>query len=680
MKNILLYLLYLLIINNSIQVVPLWNFESSSFNLFANGEYHKYNIIEKQLNEVTIRLERKIFKENGNINIINSLFLNNQYFGNPDYDDIESFYQNNISYLVCPKGKFHMYIYNKNTRQTRIAMPFYFENYGDWNLMCNYQWGPDSMFIAYLGGKYGFYQYNFQEETFTTKTMFDDGIYAFILKSEGWNNESYPNKQMYAITRYLDAYYLKNYFVDVTNTGSFKFTLHNQRKLSDIKSKCIASFGKDNNFNFYWINYNNVSDFEIGSHSDNGQITTDNFNNITIEISTNSPLLFFEKMTIIELEFIFTTCFAYYKLKDDKNKFYYGIIDASKNRVIFHTDEEITKCIPYSDYAMLAITNKSAYKICISRNETDCEICNDNQLMLDSSKYNFCGTNCNSNYILMPHNICTDTCDERIFSIKDNKCGLCKDFGDGSEFKFYNQTGCTNKKPENSIFVNEDLKIIDCDINYKYENGNCILKCHDYCEKCSMYSTDINNQQCTSCKNNLYLQKGNCVEKCSNKYFLIDKQCRKCDNSCESCDKASNNCTSCINGKYIDNSTQTYLCKNCSDNCETCENSGDNCLTCNQALSFKYFFNSSCYENCPNNTKLSEIKNICEEIRNENDNGKEKNNPNNNSSIGWGFLIIILILLFLFLLFFLFFRRYRVFHKKTSEGLLIDIDKELREN
>ena len=106
-------------------------------------------------------------------------------------------------------------------------MPFYFENYGDWNLMCNYQWGPDSMFIAYLGGKYGFYQYNFQEETFTTKTMFDDGIYAFILKSEGWNNESYPNKQMYAITRYLDAYYLKNYFVDVTNIGSFRFTLQN---------------------------------------------------------------------------------------------------------------------------------------------------------------------------------------------------------------------------------------------------------------------------------------------------------------------------------------------------------------------------------------------------------------------------------------------------------------------
>ena len=134
---------------------------------------------------------------------------------------------------------------------------------------------------------------------------------------------------------------------------------------------------------------------------------------------------------------------------------------------------------------------------------------------------------------------------------------IIKDFGDGNEFKFYNQSGCVNRKPENSIYINENLKIIDCDNNYKYENGNCILKCHDYFEKCSKYSTDINNQQCISCKNNLYLQKGNCVEKCSNKYFLIDKQCHKCDNSCETCDKASNNCTSCINGKYIDNSTKT---------------------------------------------------------------------------------------------------------------------------
>ena len=56
--------------------------------------------------------------------------------------------------------------------------------------------------------------------------------------------------------------------------------------------------------------------------------------------------------------------YVYYKLKNDKGKYYYGIIDATKNKVVFNTDEEILKFIPYLDYAMLAITKNSAYKIC----------------------------------------------------------------------------------------------------------------------------------------------------------------------------------------------------------------------------------------------------------------------------------------------------------------------------
>ena len=363
--------------------------------------------------------------------------------------------------------------------------------------------------------------------------------------------------------------------------------------------------------------------------------------------------------------------FAYYILKDDNGKFYYGIIEVPSNRVIFHTDEEIKTYIPYSDNAMLAITEKSAYKICVSSDENDCKICDNNEFMLDSSKYNFCGTSCNSKYTIIPHNICSDTCDERIFSIKDNKCGLCKDFEDGNEYKFYNRPGCINRKPENTIYVNEDLKIIDCDNNYKYENGNCILKCHDNCDKCSMYSTDDNNQHCTSCKNGeLFLQEGNCVEKCSNKYFLNDKNCEKCDESCETCDKASNNCTSCKNGKYMDKNTETHMCKDCINNCETCEFSEDNCITCNQTSSFKYFFNSSCYEKCPKNTKLNEKNSyICEE---------DKNNSNSDSVMLSIFTIITAGLLFLTL--FCFFRRYCCLNKKAPDNLLNEINTELREN
>lgn len=479
---------------------------------------------------------------------------------------------------------------------------------------------------------------------------------------------------MFAITKYLDEYYLRNYIVNVAKEAKIDHKEINYRKLTVLKSHYISSFQKYN-YNFYWINYNNVSDFEIGCHSDREQITTDNFNNIKINIFENSPLIFFENMTIVELNFIFAMYFAYYKLKDDKGKFYHGIIETRKNRVIFHTDEEILKYIPYSDYAMLAITNKSAYKICVTRDEEDCKICEESQLMLDSSKYNFCGNICNSKYILIPHNICTDICDESIFSINDNKCGLCKDFGDGNEYKFYNQSGCVKEKPENSIYVNEDLKIIDCDNNYKYENGKCILKCHDNCNNCTMYSTNINNQQCTSCKNGqLFLQDGNCVTKCSNKYFLVDNNCQKCNSSCETCNKASDNCTSCIIGKYLEKTTEIYKCKNCNDNCETCEFSGDNCLTCNQASSFKFFFNFSCYEICPNNTKLNKTNNICEEITNVK---KVDEDNSNNISVMLLFFIVITVGLFSLLIFCLF-KNYFLLNKKSSDNLLNEIDEDLR--
>ena len=501
---------------------------------------------------------------------------------------------------------------------------------------------------------------------------------------------------MLAITRFWGAYFINNYIVNADSDKDIDSEEINYTHLSQsIKSKFIASFGKDDNFNFYWINYNNnnVYDFEMGGHFDYQQITTENFKSIKIEKFTNSPFVFFEKMTIVDLKFIFAKQFAYYKLKEVQDKYYYGIIDVPKNRVIFHTDEEITQFIPYSDIAMLAITKNSAYKICVSRNEDDCEVCNNNKFMLDSSKYNFCGNNCNAKYILIPHNICSDTCDERVFSIKDNKCGLCKDFGDDNVYKFYNRPGCFNNKPENSFYVNEENKIIDCKNDYKFYKGKC-FKCHDFCEICSMESNDINNQNCISCKNrDFFLQEGNCVEKCSNNYFLNDKNCIKCDNSCENCDKASNNCTNCIDGKFLDKSAETHSCKDCTNNCKTCQFFEDNCITCDQTSSFKYFFNSSCYDNCPKDTIQNDTIYICEEIKNQNkdneiDNNEDKHGDSendgadNNSQSDKVMLSIFTIITaaLLFLTLFCFFKKICCLNKQAADNLLDDINTELRDN
>ena len=59
--------------------------------------------------------------------------------------------------------------------------------------MCFYQWGYDTMFVAYLADQYAFYQFNFREETFKTSKNFNDGLYAFKWKTEGYSNDWDPN-------------------------------------------------------------------------------------------------------------------------------------------------------------------------------------------------------------------------------------------------------------------------------------------------------------------------------------------------------------------------------------------------------------------------------------------------------------------------------------------------------
>ena len=539
MENILVYFLFLTIFNTSIEVVPLFNFQSFAFDLLDNENSFTYTKYSNDLYGIKIQLNRTIYKEDGEIKIKNKLYLENEYYGITKYDDIESYYKNgNNNYLVCPKGKHHIYLYYKGNKTNINIIPNGFPNIDNWDLMCYYQYRHKVLFVAYLGQDVQFYQFNFNGQDFKTSKSIHEGIHAFNWTTNGLYYNENPKIPMFAIIKNGNKYFLDYIIVDVKENEDFGYEESNgMRELTSLKSNYLACFQKETT-NFYWINYNNAYDLEIGSYTGNEDFVKTGIYNLNIQTFKKSPLEFLEKITIFELKFIFQMYFAYYIIKNDKDKYYYGIIDVPRNRVIFNTDKEIIKYIPYLDYAMLAITKNSAYKICVSRDENDCHRCSDSQFMIDSSKYNFCGNNCNTKYILKPNNICSDTCDKSIFIIKNNnECGLCRDLGDGNEYKFYNQSGCLKEKPENSIYVNENLKIIDCDNNYKYENGKCILKCHNNCDNCTIYSIDINNQKCTSCKSGLVLQDGNCIEKCSNNYFLNDKICQKCDESCQTCNK-----------------------------------------------------------------------------------------------------------------------------------------------
>ena len=75
-----------------------------------------------------------------------------------------------------------------------------------------------------------------------------------------------------------------------------------------------------------------------------------------------------------------------------EEKLFHGMIDIEFNKIIFNTNEEIIAFKPYTNNSMLAITSKSAYKICaIKGSDNDCiDECLKGSVKYDFSKPNQC--------------------------------------------------------------------------------------------------------------------------------------------------------------------------------------------------------------------------------------------------------------------------------------------------
>ena len=115
------------------------------------------------------------------------------------------------------------------------------------------------------------------------------------------------------------------------------------------------------------------------------------------------------------------------------------------------------------------------------------------------------------------------------------------------------------KKPNNSIYLNEKLKIFKCNEGYNFKNGECInVKCFKNCELCSEESSDEKDQKCISYKNGFLFQedKGNCVIECLKEgYYRDNNKCKNCHKDCLTCNKGSSgnssHCSSCKDDKLL---------------------------------------------------------------------------------------------------------------------------------
>ena len=659
MKTQLLYILFFKLIS-VFSIVPLWNFKNSAINLLSNSDTYTYVICDRESYNMKIKLEKTITKGT-TISETNRIYIDEKDRGETNWEDIESFYKiNNIKY-ICPKGKYFMYIDSDDSFKEMIPKDFTDE--GDWELKCYYQNQEGYMFVTFLNKYSTIYVYYLDgSNKWDNNLKIHQGLYDYKWTTQMENdNHDYLMK---GIILKDNNIFLQSIMFNIKSDHLDKNDVGSNKQLFQSLSYSNSYFNLYN-YNFYFMTYNSISDFTSGYYNGSEEITMENIGKIKVSLNNGTPLEFIDNnISIKYLNFIRNTKYVFYELQNNKNnEIYHGIIDIQLNKVIFNTNETILEFKPYSNISMLAITENSAYKICALKNELgdDCiESCSGNEnIILDSENSNKCGNKCKTKYILIPDQICLDSCNENIYTINGNQCGLCRDIGlDNKIYKLINTSGCLEQIPEAAEYYNEKLKLLKCKEGYNLIDGKCSRipssLCHGLCESCYEFSLKDDDQKCISCKAGYLLQEGNCIKSCTEGYFQIEKKCEKCHKLCKSCFENFNKCNSCIDGTYLNISNNS--CLNCSENCKTCsnmeQNGNHNCLSCDQSSKFKYLIddenNKTCVENCPNNTFLIKDNLTCvyqkERESNsstpENSDIKKKHNPN---FILWFFIILIII-------------------------------------
>ena len=615
--------LFMNLLNLFISIVPTWNFQNSAVELLSSDK----NSHEFLTDGNNCKIKKIITKnnENGEITYEKYLIQNGIDKGKVDYENAD-YYSNTIldsSNLICPRGKFYPYYYGSNDY---LKYTSFTEN-GDWNLKCfNHNNGCFLMF--YLNNKKdNFFLMKKDISLMKVSGYYGKELYDFLLE----NSQKYHNYGYKLAIIYSDNYLILRGSSLIMNSNNNKVIdkadIGKTLKLTKAKNYSQAYFTSD--YNFYYFTYNDVSDF-LGGYSTRGVSSTD-YSDITNVDKINhkfSPLEFLHEVEIRKINIIPGTKYAYYEIYDkNSEKTYHGFMDIRQNKVLFNTDEVINTFVPYSNTEMLAITQNSAYKICIYKNNNECsETCSGN-LVLDTDG-NKCKTEntCEVGKIkLLMNEICIDEslCDLNIYDKNNTHCGLCKELYPNTPYKLLNTSGCLNFIPNNSIQYNSNsyLKIYKCKpLFHPYNNNLCIPDyCFPNCQDCYEASNDTNNQKCLSCKSGYYIDGENCLP---------------CENQrCEICTKESNNkalCTKCkseyktvnittinpeffhcyeekeISDKFFyDEDKDIY--KPCYRKCKRCNKEGNddanNCLECNNGYMFRPLDN-------PKNNCISKNLNI----------------------------------------------------------------------
>ena len=177
MKEISFFFIFLRLIKFSISVIPLWNFESSAYNLLSDTSEHSYIIYEGNIWGKYIKLEKHISKNDNSIIEQNYITIDD-FRTQTNWENIESYYVILNNVYICPKGKNHMNLFENNIFNETIPPGFSLNE--EWELKCYYQMNEQNMFIAYLNKVKILYYYNFRKNEFNCQIVMHNLLYDFI--------------------------------------------------------------------------------------------------------------------------------------------------------------------------------------------------------------------------------------------------------------------------------------------------------------------------------------------------------------------------------------------------------------------------------------------------------------------------------------------------------------------
>ena len=457
-----------------------WNISYSSINLLENkidGNYEYPLLLFNQTQgNVNVYLYKTITIKDGQIFQSNSIVFSHnrgmnteQYVFLTNWEDISSLYFIGEKIFVCPKGTNYLHYYYNNKLfpiKTDLFPDEY--KYEDWELKCYYPNNNKTIFFTFLNNRKIklIYYYKIRSNT-TSNLTIDENDKILDFK---WETISQNESRMFGLFLFGTKIYLRLIYFEIKDINTIEKKKSYELDSMDIfNSTYLYAFFTNSNYSFYWMAYNETTNLLSGyiKYIFNYENGTIGIGDKVSKINNIIPLNIFSQSPPT-LKTIRNTKYAYYEILVSKFKkiFQRGIIDLSLNKVVFNTNEDINDFIPFSPYSMLLITNKSAYEVCVIKENGKCiENCGydkNHNIILSPEKGNYCSAEkiCEKNKkILLPEKICIDECNEHYYILKNDCCSICNDIEQNEIYTLIKNKTCVNSKPNNTYYINEELKM-----------------------------------------------------------------------------------------------------------------------------------------------------------------------------------------------------------------------------